>query len=270
MCKLLIGIKLNGSEDSTFEKILRAQESSLRDQPHGIAGLRISKKNQINVAKRLDNYNPVFADIYKNLKDTKIVGIHTRQATSGLINLRNTHFFQVGDYLFAHNGIVSDYHMGYQGKQFYFSSACDEPNYKETNILELEEGNLTEAIEKNQEDLCDSHKFLLNIPKPITKKILREEIEERGFSGVGIIVDKRNRKIFTIATRELKCHTDFRNYLFIYSYNPESRLREYKKFIGFNVFNKENEEKLELFGIPAGVYELSYNPKVGIKKPFKK
>lgn len=271
MCKLLIGIKLKDKdEENNFEKVLKLQENILRKEPHGVASLKILKNDSVIVKKALDDYSPVFDDIYKSLGSIKVVGLHTRQATSGNIDLKNTHFFEVGDYLFAHNGFVNEYSLSSSYGYNYY------PNNRQGKIfIKKSFGTLTEfhnpdtedldsdypIKEKSKSDMCDSYQFLKNIKKPITKSIIESEAFEKGFTGVGVIVDKRRKRIFIFSTRKIQVHTDFENYIFLYSFQPKDKIKEYKSFLGLPLYEKDNEEVLTSYEIDEGVYEMRYDNK---------
>jgi predicted glutamine amidotransferase len=247
MCKLLLGIKLNNSDTREFGKILKLQEKILRTEPDGIAGIRIRKDDKVSTIKRLENYNPVFDDIYRHIAESKIISIHTRQATSGAVDLENTHYFRVNEYFFAHNGIVGDC-FDYPRKGFW-----KEP---ETSDINLEQ----------ETDLSDSYRFLIDLPKPITKNVLEKAIKEKSFVGFGVLIDTKRKKIFILTTRVLEAHTDFRNYFFVYSFTPKSVVRRYKNFIGLRLFDQSKDERLKSFSIEEGIYEMKFNARVGLKK----
>ena len=256
MCRLLLGIKLNGKNSPDFAKIIRLQETKLRSQPDGIATLRIDDNNKVKISREMEEYGKALSDIYKNVGNSRIVGVHSRQATSGETNIKNTHFFEVGRYIFAHNGMVSDYDsMTFGEKDTSFITPTNQ-NLRWDGYYETK-GKLDDEIKK--EKMCDSYQFIKNIKKPITKKILRREMEKKGFYGVAVLIDKKAKKIFTIATREAKAHTDFKTFFFMYSFDPVNELKNYKKFIGFRIFKESQQKKVELFTIMPGVYELDYN-----------
>ena len=98
MCKLLIAVKNNNSQNEKVLKIIKAQEKSLSNQPHGISALIVDKNNNISVNRTVNEYGKVFSWVYGKVKTAKIISIHTRQATSGNIDEANTHFFKVKNY----------------------------------------------------------------------------------------------------------------------------------------------------------------------------
>lgn len=262
MCKILIGFKLKKSQNKEFEKIIKAQEDSLSDQPHGISALIVNKNNKIEVKKELSEYKKVFNWVYRKIKNAKIVAIHTRQATDGGIDEDNLHFFKIGEYFFAHNGIIGNY-SNYSlylrgnffpvGKSFSVTDDIDEEN--EVKAVE-------EALEKEakgeEKEMSDSYKFLLNIPKPITELSLKKEIEEKKFVGIGAIFDEKRKKFFFASTREAKAHTDFKNYIILYSYDPVNVLSKYRKISGFPIILKDETKKLKRYILPAGIYKKSF------------
>jgi len=248
MCKLLIGIKVNDSANKKFARIIKAQEHSLSNQPHGISALIVDKDNNISVKKELNEYGKVFVWVQNRIKNAKIVAIHSRQATDGEIDEANLHFFEIDDYFFAHNGIVGEY-SDYQivGRQIGFPVG---------QTFHIVENNEEKEIKENE--MSDSYNFLLNIPKPITKLSLVKEIENTRFTGVGVLVDKQKKRMIVFSTREMKAHTDFKNYFLIYSYDPTNTLVDFKSILGFQVIVKDNGEKLKAYSVPAGIYEVNY------------
>ena len=268
MCKILIGIKTNDSQNVKFEKIIRAQEHSLSDQPHGISALIVDKWNNISVKKELNEYGKVFIWVRNRIRNAKIVAIHTRQATDGEIDEANLHFFNVKDYFFAHNGIVGKYSkccVINQGQRRFFSptgKTFKVEGYADDMISELP-GDVEKALEKEAKEeknkMSDSYNFLLNIPKPITKLRLIEEIENKNFIGMGVLFGKNEKKMTVFATREMKAHTDFKNYFFVYSYDPINVLSDIRSILGFQTMVKDKSEKLRPYNVSAGIYEVGFN-----------
>lgn len=279
MCKILIAVKSNDSQNVKFERIIKAQERSLSNQPHGISALIVDRENNISVKRELVNYGNVFMWVYRNLRSAKIVAIHTRQSTGGTIDENNIHFFNVGNYYFAHNGIVGKYsrlanYAGYGFKQNtifdprnksfkVFDSEMEmvENDIVSENPIEVE--SVLEAEEKiiakeKKQEMCDSYKFLLNIPKPITKSILATEIDKTNFYGKGVIFDKNQKRMIVFSTMEMKVHTDFKNYMILYSYDPENTLLNFKNVLGFKIFTNEKEEKQKAYNMPSGIVELAF------------
>ena len=280
MCKLLIGIKVNNLEDNRFEKIIRAQEESMSNQPHGIGALIIDRYNRISLKRELNKYEKVFNWVRNRIKDAKIVVIHTRQATDGKIDEKNIHLFNSGGYFFAHNGIVSKFSkyggsgfiqvgMGTRGlpypasKRFFIPDSdiiSEEPKDVE-KALEMEK-----EIEKKSDEMCDSYKFLVSLKKPITKLGLIQDIEDKGFMGMGVLVGERDKKITVFSTRIFEAHTDFKNYTIVYSYEPTNTMLYYKNALGFPIIFKEKSGKLKPLPVASGVYEINYGKlKVGKK-----
>jgi hypothetical protein len=110
----------------------------------------------------------------------------------------------------------------------------------------------------NAETMSDSYNFLLNIPKPITKSILAEEMDKKHFMGVGVIVNKETKKMFVLSTREMKSHTDYKDFMFSYSYEPEDTLLNYQDVFGFKVMTNDKRETLKSHIIPTGIYEINF------------
>lgn len=237
MCKLLVGIKLK-KDNNKFEQVLKLQEEELKTELHGISTMIVDNKNKVRVYRKMKKYQKVMNKIYSNVNDLKIVGIHTRTATSGVVNIENTHFFEVDDYLFAHNGIICDgYSEGVNtiGTGFYYRNYIDVGN-----------------------PMCDSYRYFKKLSKPITKKILEQSIQKDSFYGVALLVDKKNKRMFIMSTRNFNAQTDLKSYLFFYSFEPrrEETIKKWD-FLGFRFY--EEEEKTKTFNIGPGVYQIGFN-----------
>ena len=283
----MIGIKKSDSVNSKFRSIIKAQEHLLSKEGDGIGALIVDKNNNIQVRRHLqvDEYGQVYRWVQDNASKAKIVAIHTRQATDGGVNERNIHFYKIGNYYMAHNGIIGEY-SGYNYKwrnQKNLVFKNDYPAGKTFRIVEGDEGMeaqefsddpmvIEQGLEKEAQEIkememqdermSDSYQFLRNIPKPITKAILAEEADKKHFMGVGVIFNEMTKKMFVISTREMKAHTDLKNMMFSYSYEPENVLHSYQNVFGFKVMTGEKEERLKTKIVPAGIYEIDF---AGIK-----
>lgn len=243
MCKMLLGIQLNQNEN--FSKLIKAQEEPLKTQKDGVGALVIDSNH--SVYKGLSNYNLVFDEVYQRLSNAKIVGIHTRQATSGEINLTNAHFFErnypQSNYkqFFAHNGIVGQFH---DHKGFYWK--------------EQDWGRKKKKEEKQEEKLCDSNQFFRSLDMNISSHDLYIEAIKKDFTGIAALIKEKERTVYVISTKQFEIHTDKKDYLIFYSYKPEDSYGLVKDFLGFPL--KEGEEKIETntYKIDSGYYEFKY------------
>lgn len=273
MCKILIAIKKDDTQSEKIEKIIKAQEHSLSDQPHGISALIVDKNDNISVKRELNDYEKLFVWVYSRIKNAKIIAIHSRQATDGEIDKKNLHFFEIKNYLLAHNGIVGGYSKFFTGcgRQGFFpmnEKYAEDVKYAEEiieeNVLRKTEAEQVNDFLKKEEEtddkgMSDSYKFLENIPKPITDSNLREEIEKTKFVGIGVLFGRKEKRMTVFSTRETKCHTDFKNYIILYSYNPTNVLVKYQNVLGFEIISKDNNERLKPLTVNAGIYEIDFS-----------
>ena len=65
--------------------------------------------------------------------------------------------------------------------------------------------------------------------------------------------------MIVFSTREMKAHTDFKNYVFVYSYDPTNTLVDVRSVLGFQVVIKDKSEKLKPYNVSAGIYEIGFN-----------
>ena len=298
MCKLIVGVKLNNKKNEEFGNLIDAQRETLSGERHGICSLSVDTKNKIKVKREFDTdrYDMVVNDTLKDIKDKKVVSLHTRTGTSGEFGLLNVHFFENERYLMAHNGFVGKYH----GSEYSNSRKLGFENnwgwsqtygyHRETPIdsevkKELEESanpknwcidcaSLYETDEyceahknydippllpepkviKEDSKYCDSARFVLSLKGDITKESLELEMDSTSFSGIATIYDKKLHKLWILATRDIKIHTDSKNYILMYSFDPENTLVKYSKFLGLPILDSETEIEIEEKVVPAGVY----------------
>ncbi len=115
-----------------------------------------------------------------------------------------------------------------------------------------------EPEKKEKANMSDSYQFLeylVGKHETIDKEAIEKAIESKTFSGIGTIIDLKNGKLFVFGTRTIKVHTDFKNYLILYSYDPKSVISEYSnnQFLGFPIEDID-EFEYEIREIPKGVY----------------
>lgn len=109
MCKLFIGI--NKEKDNTeFNQYVLANAHYTKDQRDGISILTLGFDDKIKVIRQLNDYDGAIKELSKHLNGSKLVAVHTRQATTGAVTVENTHLFDIKGYYFAHNGFVMKYH----------------------------------------------------------------------------------------------------------------------------------------------------------------
>lgn len=136
MCKLLIAIKdkgLSKKDNESFRDVLLAQFDDLDKEKDGCGGIVMTHDNKFHSSRSLENYEQVYRDISKHVDEARLIALHTRTKTSGERNLANVHFFESGDWTFAHNGWVQEY-MGYNYRDTEYNRYYgNQAGYKDTN-----------------------------------------------------------------------------------------------------------------------------------------
>jgi len=280
MCKLIVGIKYNDSP--IIEKIIKSQIPDLNREGDGCSGLVIGHDDKSYIEKRLVAYSEVYDFVTANLEACKMFGIHTRTKSTGGKTIENCHFYKYKNRIFAHNGIVSEY-SGYskwkdeKGTLFNKDKTSDfEDGYwmngdyfdKDGNIVdektfESKETKETKVVVKNKievnNDKTDSRLFLENMPKEITKQSLYDYAKEKSFTGVAILLEEDKKKAWLIATRDIEVHTDFENFIMFYSYIPEDKIKNVKKFKSFELLSDDDEKELTRYSMSKGIHEIDYS-----------
>lgn len=112
---------------------------------------------------------------------------------------------------------------------------------------------------------CDSLQFLKSLPKKVLNvRVLSDHMKDRQFRGVGIIIDTKREKGFLFGTRAIEIQTDFKNYLFFYSYKPVKEIEYSKSLLGFNIPTGEDSAEIPTEELKEGVYEFSYKEKIQV------
>lgn len=246
MCKLVIGIQKNKKKE--FKEMIQSQYSSLRDQLDGIGALIVNAKNEIIILRSVDDYSDVFNKIDNLIDNAKVVTIHTRTGTSGSKKIENVHFFENDGIAFAHNGFVEKYHSfsgfglrdnDYWGDKMYNSiEDCNGCNTANDGVCKIH----ARMFQKSQDIVsrpvvsedCDSLQFLQNIKKPLTPASIESQASEDGFSGMGLVVDKKTGKFILLVKKD--CFVTYSNDFGIFtSYEPIKKVKKIKKDAIFGV-----------------------------------
>lgn len=125
MCKVVIGIQKNNNPN--FLNLLQAQYDDLLREKDGIGATIIKKDNTIETFRQMDLYEEVFAKIKKRIDDVKMVLLHTRTKSSGNCTIDNVHCWNIGGYIFAHNGFAYKYHFTKPYNRCSFSETKQSP-----------------------------------------------------------------------------------------------------------------------------------------------
>ena len=295
MCKLIVAINNSleqGSNEPDFKNAIALQYDILKKEPHGIAGLVITKDNQLHLFREYKDYDKILIEVDKLIKDAKFLILHTRTSTGGAQTLDNVHLFEDGDYLFAHNGWVPKYAppiMGYHQSGFKYaqedmtSYSDDTPSHNIDNYKGFadikggypmyEKENVASDVvltgyqptkkkekHKNKNKMCDSFQFLQALPKPITVEAIEKEVKHSRFYGTGIIINKKTHEAFLIVKKDTKMITDQRNWSVVYSFEPETEVtyESYKNIFGVDILSNEETIKVvaEQKEVVEGVYQL--------------
>ena len=108
------------------------------------------------------------------------------------------------------------------------------------------------------DDRTDSEQFFASLPRPFTTEGIAKHIDDKGLTGVATIVDARTKKIWLMATRDIKVQTDFKNYAIFYSFKPEENLPNYRDVLGLPIQVGDDVE-IPSYDLEEGVYEVSYD-----------
>jgi len=285
MCKLILGLQYK--EAPIVSKIIKSQIADLNRENDGCSGMAIGLDDKTYIEKRLTAYNEVYDFVIDNLDAVKLFGIHTRTKSTGAKTLENCHFYEFKNRIFAHNGIVSEF-SGWNKKNgsFNFKNNNDdvkdfEDGYWMNGEYYTKDGKLvkeneakeskkdkkeskeivkvenTEKIENT--DKTDSLLFLENMPKEISRQSLSKYSIDKGFSGVAVLIEKDKKKAWLLAGRDVDVHTDFENYIMFYSYSPEDKIKNTKKFMGFDLLCDDDEKELTRYTLEKGIYEIDYS-----------
>lgn len=101
MCIIATFIKTEA--DKQFEKLIeRIIEQQKLIHSDGVAIVAIKPNTKRTLIERDLKINQQL--LRKIVRDYPIINIHLRTATSGAITKNNTHFWKIGEWLFAHNG----------------------------------------------------------------------------------------------------------------------------------------------------------------------
>lgn len=265
MCKLLVGINFDKKKNKIVPEIIRAQLDQFDREVDGVACL-IVRGSEAEVKKEVDEYDDVYSYLLKNAEKADLFGLHTRTATQGLVSQDNCHFYQRGQYIFAHNGFVGGFSSQYtnyapynQQKTMGFGN-MNKSIFETDYEMEQYDKKMIDQAEKKEKS--DSLMFLEKIPKNVSLKELEALAEQYSFKGVSCLYDKKRKKMFLLNTRDIEVHTDLKSYLIMYSYSPENELREQVYFKGLKLYGDVGEE-LETYKIPSGIFEFSFKAEQG-------
>jgi len=173
MCKLLV-VKIENNDTDKVEKLLLAQKETMAREKHGMAALIVLKDDTVIIERDYIDYDRVFSVALENVKNAKLISLHSRTSTGGSYGLHNTHFFSHKGLAFAHNGFV--------GK---FSS-------KSYNSWEFEP---KDKNGKKEIKDCDSLQLLKHFPEEQSKRSNMEILNllvEKEFSGAGFLINIDN------------------------------------------------------------------------------
>jgi len=283
MCKLILGLQYK--ESPIVSKIIKSQIADLNRENDGCAGMAIGLDDKSYIEKRLTAYNEVYDFIIDNLDAVKMFGIHTRTKSTGSKTLENCHFYEFKNRIFAHNGIVSefsgwnkkngsfdfkkntddvrDFEDGYWMNGEYYNKDGKMVKENEIDTKESKEDKKSKEIVKiekeDNSDKTDSRLFLENMPKEITRNSLTKYSFEKGFSGVAVLIEKDKKKAWLLAGRDVDVHTDFESFIMFYSYSPEDKIKNTKKFMGFDLVCDDDEKELTRYTMEKGIYEIDYS-----------
>lgn len=124
---------------------------------------------------------------------------------------------------------------------------------------------------KSLDNYSDSYQFLLTLPKDAGVDEIERHVIETNFSGMGVLIDKNQNKIFLVIKKKCYTVTDSETFAGFFSYNPT--LKESIETIGeiSGIPYVAGEKKVEVAAkereLVEGTYVLSLkNTKVGKKQ----
>jgi predicted glutamine amidotransferase len=124
MCFILTAIKLQENEEAK-NAILSILKEKQAMNPHGTASVCFDDKATEIKRGLFDNWS----DMKKTLDIFTITNYHFRQATIGKKNLKNVHFWKIGNWIFCHNGHIDAMGNEIESDSLVFFKSLIKKNY---------------------------------------------------------------------------------------------------------------------------------------------
>ena len=195
MCKILGAIAIK--DKHKINKLITINRSLLGLEPDGFSFVSDQK-----IIRSL-NYK------FEAIRKEKFFLIHTRTATEGAINSNNVHCYQIGDWVFSHNGMVSGEYSSKYNKQGYLIK------------------NATE------EKTTDSYRFFKSLArKKITHQSIIKAVDKKSLWGIGVLINRATgRMIIFSKNKTAYLYTDEAKTALVFS-SYEPRLSKGDKKVG--------------------------------------
>jgi len=294
---MLFAINHQQGNNDAFNKLIKAQFDEMADQPDGIGATVLSQDGEMFTYRQLKDYDAVYEAITEQLPTAKFVGLHTRISTGGTTALENAHFFEVDGYLLAHNGWIPKYsppspngQLGFNSTQWDEYIPPSKPLAKSAIAFNDEvvdcDGCLTTKdasgyCKKHRRELltvktdaellrttksepipCDSLAFLQALPKPLTTKILQEQIKDSKMSGMMVVIERATKKVWMVINKKVFTITDKKTYDAYFSFEPslESEKEQWLERNGIPFLDKTSSIKIKADPkqVAYGTYQLEY------------
>lgn len=241
MCKLLV-VKIENNDTEEVEKLLLAQKETMSMEKHGIAALIVLKDNTVIIERDYNDYERVFSVAFENIKNAKLISLHSRTSTGGSYGLHNTHFFEHNGLAFAHNGYVGKFSdKSYNGWSHEPKDKKGKTEYKD----------------------CDSLQLLKHFPETQAERSNMEilnSLVETDFNGAGFLINIENPDENYLMCYKKMYAVKKDDYTAFFSYDPDTTYQLNKKEIwaGVQVVIEGEKEKLVLDDkeIFEGIYNI--------------
>lgn len=225
MCVILSIIKIKEDDEKLNNSITNTIELLKESNGDGVGVIALENKKKWFYQRGLEIKKQKIQEIINNFK---IINIHLRFSTSGLIADKNVHFWQIGEWFFAHNGTIS-------GKEYNSNKKCDSFNlFKKLIRMNCFGKNGTIKTKKINDIVSDSSfwgRFIIANPK-------RNKIYYFGDFHLYVL----DRKMMIIASKEINFKKNTLNFLGIEFDNKQQIDILEKKIDGIFSFDLRNNK----------------------------
>ncbi len=277
MCNLLIGFN-NTPNNEEFSTVIQAQFATMRTQRNGAAGVVVTFDKKVHIFREFTDYDAVYENVAMLLPQAKMVSVHTRISTGGTLGMTNVHYFRDGDYIMAHNGMISGcyaYHkpqsqLGFDSNDD-FCKGCFQSKEGLCKTHKKELGAILSQdayVPPKEEDgaPCDTLTFLRELQKPVTTGGLRTFAEEKDFQGMGVIMNIKTLEVFMIVKKSVVMLTNEKDYAAFFSFSPTMKLETentaWKTAFGIPFVGEVKKEKKEITRVEKqvsyGTFKVDY------------
>jgi len=236
MCKIMFIV--NNDENSNVSNLLQVNQSLFKNEKDGNA-IMIEKENSKAKVELYETTIEALEVLMNESKNKGVYGIHTRTATSGLINEKNNHFWEDTGFIFGHNGFVP-------ALDKMSSEKCDSKLFFESLMRDIK-GVIKKRKKKGRQGITP-YRVL---------KLIKDNVERFDFVGVAILYDTRSRIVYLIGTRNIDIVSDSKNFLAFCSFDPHVNFTRIKRYKGFSFFQENTPLGLDKTELGKGFYAYS-------------